>query len=104
REVMMGPMLRALLEERFKLKTHRELEQVPMYAMTVAKGGLKIKSIGADGCLSVDAANGLSREEMLAADQSDKPVCGNFTSLGNQWRRTWALGGTTLSRFASQIL
>jgi beta-lactamase regulating signal transducer with metallopeptidase domain len=49
RTVMMGPMLRALLEDRFKLKTHRELEEVPMYALTVAKGGLKIQPLGEDG-------------------------------------------------------
>src|SRR4051812_29610267 len=39
RMVMLGPMLRALLEERFKLKTHRELENEPMYSLTVAKSG-----------------------------------------------------------------
>ena len=66
---MMGPMLRALLEERFKLKTHRELEDVPMYGMTVAKGGLKIKPIDEKGCTSVDIARNLSRDEMLKLDQ-----------------------------------
>src|SRR5436309_3183769 len=50
RTVMMGPMLRALLEERFQLKTHRETEEAPMYALTVAKGGMKIKPIGPNGC------------------------------------------------------
>ena len=42
RAVMMGPMLRSLLEDRFKLKIHREAQDdVPMYALTVAKGGLR---------------------------------------------------------------
>src|SRR5215831_19273503 len=40
---MQGPMLRALLERRFQLKIHIETEQVPAFALTVAKGGLKIK-------------------------------------------------------------
>jgi bla regulator protein BlaR1 len=104
RTVMMGPMLRALLEERFKLKTHRELEDVPMYTMTVAKGGLKIKPIDEKGCVSFDAARNLSRDEMLALDRSSTPVCGNFTSLGNQYKRTWRLGGITLAKFANQTL
>ena len=39
--IMMGPMLHALLEDRFQLKTHRDFEQAPVYALTVAKGGLK---------------------------------------------------------------
>ena len=43
RLVLMGSMLRALLEDRFRLKVHRETEDVPMYALTVAKGGFKLK-------------------------------------------------------------
>jgi uncharacterized protein (TIGR03435 family) len=39
-----APMLRALLEERFKLVTHREMKDVPGYALVVAKGGPKLKS------------------------------------------------------------
>jgi uncharacterized protein (TIGR03435 family) len=35
---MEGPMLQALLEDRFRLKVHRETRQVPVYALTVAKG------------------------------------------------------------------
>jgi uncharacterized protein (TIGR03435 family) len=37
-----GPMMQSLLEERFKLKVHRETRQIPVYALTVAKGGLKL--------------------------------------------------------------
>ena len=37
--MMLGPMLRALLEDRFKLKIHRETREVPTYELTVAKGG-----------------------------------------------------------------
>jgi len=38
-------MLRTLLEDRFKLATHRETKEVPGYALVVAKGGLKIKPV-----------------------------------------------------------
>src|SRR5579862_614480 len=41
REMMFGPMLQKLLEDRFALKLHRETRQVPIYALKVAKGGLK---------------------------------------------------------------
>ena len=37
-------MLRALLSERFGLKFHREKKEFSIYAMTVAKGGLKLKA------------------------------------------------------------
>jgi uncharacterized protein (TIGR03435 family) len=35
-------MLQALLEDRFKLTLHRETKEMPIYALTVAKGGLKL--------------------------------------------------------------
>jgi len=54
---MTGPMLGALLEERFQLKTHREQEQIPMYALTVATGGLKLKPMDDGGCITFDPAN-----------------------------------------------
>ena len=43
--MMSGPMMRALLERRFQLKAHIETEQVPAFALTIAKGGLKIKPV-----------------------------------------------------------
>jgi uncharacterized protein (TIGR03435 family) len=46
---MRGPMLQALLERRFQLKARIEVEQVPAFNLTVAKGGLKIKPVSADG-------------------------------------------------------
>jgi uncharacterized protein (TIGR03435 family) len=36
---MQGPMLRALLEERFQLTIHRETRQLPVYELDVGKGG-----------------------------------------------------------------
>jgi uncharacterized protein (TIGR03435 family) len=47
---MAGPMLRALLERRFKLKTHVETEQTLAYNLVVAPGGLKIKPVPAGSC------------------------------------------------------
>jgi uncharacterized protein (TIGR03435 family) len=40
---MAGPMLKDLLERRFKLKVHVETEQIPAWVLTVAPGGLKMK-------------------------------------------------------------
>jgi uncharacterized protein (TIGR03435 family) len=39
----MLPMLRTLLEERFHLKVHSERRAIPGYALTIAKGGPKLK-------------------------------------------------------------
>jgi uncharacterized protein (TIGR03435 family) len=40
---MAGRLLQALLEDRFKLVVHRETRQLPLYELTVAKSGLKLK-------------------------------------------------------------
>jgi len=40
-------MLQALLAERFKLAVHREIREMPVYALVVAKGGLKIQPVEA---------------------------------------------------------
>jgi uncharacterized protein (TIGR03435 family) len=42
-----GSMLQSLLEERFKLKVHRETKVLPMYDLVVAKGGPKMKEVAA---------------------------------------------------------
>jgi uncharacterized protein (TIGR03435 family) len=35
-------MVQALLADRFKLRTHRETKQLPIYALMAAKGGAKL--------------------------------------------------------------
>lgn len=42
REVMSGPMLQTLLEDRFQLKLHRESREVPVFNLVVAKDGAKL--------------------------------------------------------------
>lgn len=43
----MRPMVRALLEERFHLKLHTELQPTPVFALVQAKGGAKVKEVPA---------------------------------------------------------
>jgi uncharacterized protein (TIGR03435 family) len=38
-------MLQMLLEDRFKLKTHRETKEIPAYWLVVAKGGPKLRDV-----------------------------------------------------------
>ena len=49
-----GPMLKALLEDRFKLKIHRETKEIPVYELTVAKDGLKAPRFAAGSCTPFD--------------------------------------------------
>ena len=41
-------MLQGLLTERFQLKTHREKKEFPVYALEIAKGGLKVSENASD--------------------------------------------------------
>ncbi len=50
REARMRPMLQALLAERFKLVVRRENKEIPVYAVTVSKGGLKMESVDEKDC------------------------------------------------------
>jgi uncharacterized protein (TIGR03435 family) len=54
--LMHGPMLQSLLEDRFKLKIHRETKDIPIYALTVAKGGPKLPVSKEAACNLYDIA------------------------------------------------
>ncbi len=53
-ELMSGPMLQELLSSRFRLKLHRETREIPVYALTVAKGGSKLHPFREGSCTPVD--------------------------------------------------
>jgi uncharacterized protein (TIGR03435 family) len=53
-----GLMLQRLLERRLQLKAHIDTESVPAFALTVAKGGLKIKPVGPGACDELQAREG----------------------------------------------
>jgi Protein of unknown function (DUF3738) len=67
-------MLLPLLEERFNLKYHQEARELPMYALVVAKGGLKMKAS--------------APEDPPQADDSQKPGDGEAPPPGDDRPRT----------------
>jgi len=73
RQVMMGPMLQALLD-RFKLKIHGETRQSPVYALTVAKGGPKLQVTHDASCIPWDS----DPPPPSAAQARPLQVCGMF--------------------------
>jgi uncharacterized protein (TIGR03435 family) len=84
-ETMRGPMLEALLEERFQLKIHRETRDVPVYLLTVAKGGSKLK-ISEGSCTPFDPS-----KPAPPPIPGEKPICGGDMFIrrnGNAWVST----------------
>ncbi len=50
KEMMFGPMMQALLEDRFQLKIHRQTREGPVYFLTVARGRPKLQSFTEGSC------------------------------------------------------
>ena len=92
---MGGPMLRALLERRFKLKTHVETEQTRAYNLVVAPGGLKIKPVSAGSCEvpvgkpGAQLLNGIPigmQRSFAEVRRGQKPTCGVWGGMnGPNW-------------------
>lgn len=75
-EMMSGPMMQALLEERFKLRVRREIRTVPVYALTAAKGGPKLQAAQPGKCIPFDFDHGPPPPR--PAGQPIVPNCGFF--------------------------
>jgi uncharacterized protein (TIGR03435 family) len=52
-QMMEGPMMQAILEDRFKLKIHRETRQGPVYELVLGKGSPKLKPYQEGSCIPV---------------------------------------------------
>jgi uncharacterized protein (TIGR03435 family) len=102
-KVMMGLMTRAILEDRFQLRLRRETEEVPMYAMTVAKSGLKIQSVDMNNCRKYQGESLKPEEEWAIARSGEKPICGTVNGGTRGPNVVWYLGGQTLTGFANII-
>ena len=95
RTILMGAMLRTLLEERFHLRTHRESEDLPMYALVVAKSGFKLKPIQQGDCDDDDTRP----FEMNPA----KPRCNGVNTAMNGPNMVWTFGGFAPSELAGRL-
>jgi uncharacterized protein (TIGR03435 family) len=98
--MLTGTMLQALLENRFQLKTHRESEQVPMYALRTARGAFKLKPMEEGGCISRDLTKGVRVSEMFPS--GEKPLCIIHTGWeGPNW--TIDAAGQSLTNLAGAL-
>jgi uncharacterized protein (TIGR03435 family) len=93
-EAMRGPMLRALLEDRFKLKVHRVTRDVPVYALIAAKNGPKLKAFQEGTCVVLDLSKG------PALPAKPIPICGFAMRKRNGANVTWEVHGGSLDDLA----
>jgi uncharacterized protein (TIGR03435 family) len=91
-----GEMLQTLLEDRCKLKVHHEARETPVYALTVAKGGPKLKESTPDSCTPLDLSH-------PPADPQAAP-CGFPVTRINNGNVVADARGITMAEFAARGL
>jgi uncharacterized protein (TIGR03435 family) len=75
-QMMEGPMMQAIFEDRFKLKIHRETRQGPVYELVLGKGSPKLKPLEDGSC--VPPALGRSMPTLASGEH----YCRNSVSPG----------------------
>jgi uncharacterized protein (TIGR03435 family) len=93
---MYGPMTRALLEDRFRLKLHDEVRKMPVYDLAVLKRAVRLKPIPEGNCVPIDLKTVL---------QSHAPsnYCGRFT-LTKGTTEVFDGYGVTITEFIARVL
>jgi len=92
---MYGPMMRTLLEDRFGLKIHTEIRELPVYALTAARGGGKLTPSKPGSCVAVDM------KSVLKAPPGPN-YCGRFEMKRGTVRIADAKG-MTVAEFAARV-
>lgn len=94
--VMRGPMLQAILEDRFKLKIRRVTRELPVYDLVIARSGAKVSPYTGNDCVMRDSA--VWPPPALAAGQR---YCGDQAKMDGD--RLIREGVLTLDELASLI-
>jgi len=94
-------MIRALLAERFKLETHSDTREMPIFALVMARSDGKFGPQLQKSSADCDAMRGRGRGASpppAPMQAGERPTCGIRVAPGNM-----AVGGSTLSQFASSL-
>ena len=96
--MMKGPMLQALLEDRFKVKVHRETREGPVYLLSVAKGGLRMEPFKEGTCTPVDPNMPQTRPA-----PGQKHLCDTLRIAQNGLNLTVEIDGMSLDELAKSF-
>jgi uncharacterized protein (TIGR03435 family) len=92
---MNGPMLRALLEDRFHLVIRREVEETPVYALTVNRGARPGIPRSSHNCVAFDPEH----PPLIEPGKPLPVVCGMAAVTDKGWNAR----GVTMRRFAELL-
>jgi uncharacterized protein (TIGR03435 family) len=70
-------MIQTLLADRFRLKIHRETKQLPIYMLTMAKGGIKMQPVKEGSCIVREPGSSIPAPGRKLTD-----YCGLVVSMG----------------------
>jgi uncharacterized protein (TIGR03435 family) len=90
-EEMISQMLRSLLADRFHLIVHRETRELPVYRLSVAKGGNKLQPAIGGGCTPM-----IPPPNPTQIDPATFRPCGGFNTTTGMMRG----GSVAMARFA----
>jgi len=100
-----GPMLLDLLERRFRLRTHVASENLPVWALEIAKGGLKIKPAKPGSCFQRPVFSAADKEAYLRSEEArgDKPLCRMSSDSADLMRFKQVAIGQSMKELASSL-
>ncbi len=99
-EIMNGPMLQTLLEDRFRLTIHRETREVPVYALEVAKSGIKLRPVAQGSCVPLEMDEALTPR---APGQRHPDFCGTGVINRKGAKVTLQEHAMTLDEFSDRL-
>jgi uncharacterized protein (TIGR03435 family) len=93
-------MLQTLLEDRLKLRWHRETREGPVYVLSVARGGHKLRASKDGGC-----GGDLEQAKLLPAPTPGRAsrVCGNNWLNGSGPNIVWSAYSIDLEKVAGSL-
>lgn len=100
--MMNGPMLQALLQDRFHLRVHHETREVPAFLLTVAKSGPRLHPFTEGSCTVVDRSVFLGFTPPVTPEQIRNNCHARGSRIGAN--RKIDAQGMTLDEFASVFL
>jgi uncharacterized protein (TIGR03435 family) len=98
--MMRGPIMRRLLEERFRMQTHSESRESSVYILRIAKEGSKLRPTKEGTCNHLDTTD---PAQSLKIEAGAKPWCVITTPIRDGSRLVWDVNGLSMDVFAKLL-